>query len=308
MKKLITYIFPIYNEEGNIDKLYKQLLPELDKLKDIYDFEIICINDGSRDRSLDMLIDLHNMDSRFKVINFSRNFGHQMAITAGLDYAKGEAIIIMDADLQDPPAISLELIKKWEEGYEVVYAQRRTRKDTAFKKFTAYAFYRVLDKLANIRIPKDTGDFRLMDKKVVETIKQFREKNRFMRGMVTYVGFKQTGVLFDRGDRFAGTTNYPLKKMIKFAMDGIISFSSVPLQLISQIGYVITFGSILLSVILILIQIFFGGISQVAFIILAVFFIGGVQISMMGVLGLYIGRIFTEVLNRPLYIISSVYS
>ena len=310
MKKLISYIFPVYNEEGNIHKLQEVLLKEIEKKSDKYDFEIVCINDGSTDSSLDKLIEIQKKDKRFKIINFSRNFGHQMAITAGLDFARGDAVIIMDADLQDPPSVSLELIEKWEEGYEVVYAQRRTRQDTKFKKFTAFLFYRTLDKLADIRIPKDTGDFRLMDRKVVEALKKFREKNRFMRGLVAYVGFKQTGVLFDRQERFSGKTHYPLKKMIKLALDGITSFSTVPLKLMTQIGIFISILSLIGIIFALFVRIFIpeATIPGTTFAIIATLFIGGVQIFMMGILGTYIGRIYSEVQGRPLYIVSSIYA
>jgi len=310
VKKLISYIFPVYNEEGNIHKLQEVLLKEIEKKSDKYDFEIICINDGSTDSSLDKLIEIQKKDKRFKIINFSRNFGHQMAITAGLDFARGDAVIIMDADLQDPPSVSLELIEKWEEGYEVVYAQRRTRQDTKFKKLTAFLFYRTLDKLADIRIPKDTGDFRLMDRKVVEALKKFREKNRFMRGLVAYVGFKQTGVLFDRQERFSGKTHYPLKKMIKLALDGITSFSTVPLRLMTQTGILISILSLVGIIFALFVRIFIpeATIPGTTFAIIATLFIGGVQIFMMGILGTYIGRIYSEVQGRPLYIVSSVYA
>src|SRR5580765_4212412 len=205
MKKLISYIFPIYNEEGNIDLLYETIRGLLDEHPN-YRYELLFINDGSRDTSLQMLVNLQKRDSRIVVINFARNFGHQIAVTAGLDYAKGDAVIIMDSDMQDPPKVSFELLERWEEGYEVVYAQRRTRKDTFFKKLTADMFYRTLQKLADIEIPRNTGDFRLIDRKVVDELKRFKEHNRFLRGMVSYVGFKQTAVQFDRDERHAGTT------------------------------------------------------------------------------------------------------
>lgn len=306
MKKLITYIFPIYNEELNIDKLYSEMIPVFDQIKDKYEIEIIFINDGSKDSSLAKLLQVRQKDPRFKIINFARNFGHQIAISAGLDYSKGDAVIIMDSDLQDPPTVSLELIQKWEEGYEVVYAQRRTRKDTVFKRLTAFLFYRTLDKLASIKIPKDTGDFRLMDRKVVDVIKQFRERNRFMRGMVASVGFKQVGVEFDRSERYAGKTNYPLKKMIKLAMDGIISFSTFPLKFISQIGIFSTILGLVLILGIIIQQIIFpqNGFSNWLTISSVIIFVSGIQVISIGILGNYIGRIYSEVLNRPLYIVS----
>ena len=310
MKKLISYIFPAYNEEKSLDAFYEAMNPVLEEASKKYDVEIIFINDGSKDSTLEKLIEFHNKDNRVKVINFSRNFGHQWAITAGLDYARGNAVIIMDADLQDPPKVSLELIEKWEEGFEVVYAQRRTRKDTPFKKFTAHMFYRTLDKLADIRIPKDTGDFRLMDKKVVDVIKQFREQNRFMRGLVSYVGFKQTAVLFDRNERFAGETHYPFKKMVKLALDGITGFSTVPLRLISQFGFFVSLIAFIGIIYAIFVRIFFpeATVHGTTLAIISVLFIGGVQMIMLGILGTYIGRIYSEVQDRPLYIISSIYS
>ena len=307
-KKLVSYIFPIYNESGNIALLYKTI----DKLlanNPTYNYEIIFINDGSKDDSLSMLADLAKKDSRVKVIDFSRNFGHQIAVTAGLDHAKGDAVIIMDSDMQDPPKVSFDLIKKWEQGYDVVYAQRRSRKDTFFKKLTANIFYLTLQKLADIDIPRNTGDFRLMDRKVVNEMIRFKEHNRFLRGMVSFVGFKQTAVQFDRDERHAGETGYPLKKMLKFAADGIFSFSSAPLKLISRTGYTIAclaFVGILYAIIM---RIFFPHVTVEGwtFIVISILFIGGIQLIMLGVLGSYIGRIYTESQNRPLYMIQKIY-
>jgi polyisoprenyl-phosphate glycosyltransferase len=311
MKKLITYIFPCYNEELGLDKLYEEMLPIYAQAEEKYDVEVICINDGSKDKTLEKLIEIHDKDPRYTIINFARNFGHQIAITAGMDMAKGDAVIIMDSDLQDPPTVSWEMIQKWEQGWEVVYGQRKAREgESAFKKLTAWGFYRVLDSLADIRIPKDTGDFRLMDRKVIDTIKQFREKNRFMRGMVAYVGFKQTGVLFDRPERFAGTTQYPLKKMVKLALDGITGFSAVPLKLITKFGFGVSILSFL-GVLYAIAERILSPQSTVpgwALTVVAIFFLGGVQMIMLGILGTYIGRIYSEVQNRPLYIVSSVFA
>ena len=309
MKKLISYVFPIYNESGNIDLLYNTLGPLLDEHKK-YDYELIFINDGSHDNSLELLTTLQSKDPRITVIDFSRNFGHQIAVTAGLDHAKGDAIIIMDSDMQDPPSVSFELIEKWVEGYDVVYAQRRSRKDTFFKKLTADMFYRVLQKLADIEIPRNTGDFRLIDRKVVNEMKRFKEHNRFLRGLVSYVGFKQVAVQFDRDERNAGETGYPLKKMLKFAADGIFSFSTYPLKLISNVGFMIAglaFIGILYAVGL---KIFDPSIVVPGwtFIVISVLFVGGIQLIMLGVLGSYIGRIYTETKSRPLYMISKIYS
>jgi dolichol-phosphate mannosyltransferase len=309
MKKRISYIFPIYNEEGNIDLLYKTMDSLLAKHKE-YEYEIIFINDGSRDTSIDMLIELQQKDKRITVINFARNFGHQLAVTAGLDHSTGDAVIIMDSDMQDPPKVSFELIKKWEEGYEVVYAQRKSRKDGLFKKLTASLFYRTLQKLADIDIPRNTGDFRLMDRKVVNELNKFRERNRFLRGMVSYIGFKQTAVLFDRDERHSGETGYPLKKMLKFAADGILSFSTIPLRLISKIGSFIAFLSFAGIIYAIGMKLFRPEVTVPGWtlMIIAVLFIGGIQLMMLGVLGSYIGRIYSEAQARPLYIVSNIFT
>lgn len=306
-KKLISFIFPIYNESGNIALLY-QTMNDLLRSTDRYNFELIFVNDGSKDDSHALLLTLQEQDDRLRIVNFSRNFGHQMAVTAGLDLSKGDAVIIMDSDMQDPPCVCLELIERWEEGYEVVYAQRRSRKDSPFKKFTAKWFYITLGMLTDISIPQNTGDFRLLDRKVVTTLNGFREQNRFLRGMVSYAGFKQIAVLFDREDRFAGTTGYPLKKMLKFAADGIFSFSTVPLSLISQLGYGVSLVSFLGIIYALSIRLFMPTVVVPGwtFITTAILFMGGVQLIVLGILGSYIGRIYTQVQGRPLYIIDTL--
>lgn len=309
MKKLISYVFPIYNETGNINLLYQTMDSLLASNKQ-YDYELVFINDGSKDNSLELLVALQKKDPRVTVINFARNFGHQIAVTAGLDQAKGDAVIIMDSDMQDPPAVSFELLAKWEEGYDVVYAQRRTRKDTFFKKLTADMFYRTLQKLAEIDIPRNTGDFRLIDRKVVNELKKFKEHHRFLRGMVSYVGFKQIAVQFDRDERHAGETGYPLKKMLKFAADGIFSFSTAPLKFIRNFGFIIAALAFLGILYAIFMRIFFPEVTIEGwtFIVISILFMGGVQLIMLGVLGSYIGRIYTEAQNRPLYMVEKVYT
>lgn len=308
MKQKISYIFPIYNEADNIDLLYKTTDKLLQTRKKGYDFEIIFINDGSKDSSLDKLLAIQKKDPRVSVVNFARNFGHQLAVTAGLDYATGDAMIIMDTDMQDPPEVSLELIDKWQEGYDVVYAQRRTRQDSAFKKMTASGFYWLLRRVTDIDIPPNTGDFRLISKRVANALGQFREHNRFLRGLVSYVGFRQVAVPFDRHERYAGTTNYPLKKMIKFAGDGIFGFSWSPLKLITRLGYLISSLSFLAIVYVICLKLFdpSDAVPGWTFTSAAVLFIGGIQLVTLGVLGNYIGRIYTEAQNRPLYIVESI--
>ncbi|MDB5166498.1 MAG: putative glycosyltransferase [Candidatus Saccharibacteria bacterium] len=308
MIKTVSYIFPIYNESENIDLLYKTMNDLLRQHAAEYLYELIFVNDGSTDDSLQKLLSLEKQDDRITVINFARNFGHQLAVTAGLDFAKGDAVIIMDSDMQDPPRVSFELLDKWKEGYDVVYAQRRTRKDTFFKRVTADIFYRVLQKLSDIDIPRNTGDFRLVDRKVVTALSAFREHNRFLRGLVSYVGFKQIAVEFDRDERNAGASGYPLHKMIKFALDGILSFSWTPLKLISRMG----FGLAALSFVGICYAV---GVKLMnpavavpgwTFTVIAILLIGGLQLNMLGVLASYVGRIYTEAQNRPLYIIESI--
>ena len=300
-RKTISYVFPIYNEAGTITRLHQELCSAIDNLD--YRVELIFVNDGSTDNSLNLLMELRELDDRILVVDLARNYGQQVAVTAGLDKSSGDAVVIMDSDLQDPPEVSLRLIEKWEEGYDVAYAQRRTRQDPWFKKTTAALFYRVLQKLADIDIPRDTGDFRLLDRRVVEELKKFSEKSRFIRGMVSYVGFSQVSVPFDRHERFAGTTNYPVKKLVKLASDAILGFSTFPLTLISRVGYTVALMAVI-GVFYVLVQkIFFPEVLVAgwAFIVISVLFVGGLQLIMLGVLGSYIGRIYTQVQNRPLY-------
>lgn len=307
-KQLISYIFPIYNEELNIDILYKTMDELLKKHRD-YNYELVFINDGSKDASLKKLIAIQKKDPRVVLIDFSRNYGHQIAVTAGLDTSCGDAVIIMDSDMQDPPKVSFELIEKWKEGYDVVYAQRRSRKDTFFKRATADLFYRTLQKLAEIDIPRNTGDFRLIDRKVVNELKKFKEHDRFLRGMVSFIGFNQTAVQFDRDERHAGKTGYPLKKMLKFAADGITGFSTAPLKFIRGVGLFIASLAFLGALYALIIRIFFPEytVEGWAFIVMSILFIGGIQLIMLSVLGSYIGRIYTEVKDRPLYSVKNTY-
>lgn len=306
-KKQVTYIFPIYNEAGNIALLYKTMASLLKKHSQ-YTYEMIFINDGSKDSSLEDLRQIASADERVKVIDLARNYGHQIAVTAGIDHAHGDAVIIMDSDMQDPPKVSFELLEKWEEGYEVVYAQRRSRKDTFFKKLTADMFYRTLHKLAEIDIPRNTGDFRLIDRKVVDELKKFKEHDRFLRGIVSFIGFNQTAVQFDRDERHAGETGYPLKKMLKFAADGITGFSNAPLKFIRSVGLFIASLSFIGALYALAVRLFFPNyaVEGWAFIVMSILFIGGIQLIMLSVLGSYIGRIYTEVKDRPLYGIKAI--
>ena len=268
--------------------------------------ELILVNDGSTDDSLQILRNFHTEDARVKVLNFSRNFGHQMAITAGMDYACGDAVVVIDADLQDPPEVIHDLVAAWKNGAEVVLAVRKGRLgESWFKKATASAFYRVIDRLTELKIPVDTGDFRLMDRKVVEALKSVREHHRFMRGLSVWVGFKQAEVGYVRQERFAGETKYPLRKMVRFATDGITSFSYVPLQFATTLGFFCA-GAAMLGVPAI-IALRLSGVAAFlgqATTLVSVLLLSGVQLIFLGILGEYLGRIYDEVKKRPLYILS----
>jgi len=298
---LVSVVIPIYNEENIIQELFKRLNKTL---KEFEEFEVIFVNDGSKDNSLTLLKQIHSTDERFKIINFSRNFGHQISITAGIHHAAGDAVIVMDGDLQDPPELIPSLIEKWRDGNELVYAKRRVREgETKFKLLTAKWFYRILNAMSEVEIPLDTGDFRLMDRKVVNELNAMNENHRFIRGMVSWIGFRQTALSYDRDKRFDGETKYPLKKMLKFALDGITSFSSIPLYFSMYIG----FGVAILAmayILVVLIKFFLGvTLPGYASLMVAILFLGGVQLITIGILGQYIGRIFTESKRRHLYII-----
>ena len=299
----LSVVAPCFNEEGVLHELYRRISEVLDGSGETW--ELVLVNVGSRDRTPEIMRELHAQDGRVKVVDFPRNFGHQIAVTAGMDYAQGDAVVLIDADLQDPPELILEMLAKWREGYEVVYAIRAERKgETWFKEFTAKAFYRIIYKITDIDIPMDTGDFRLMDRKVVNALKTMHEKHRFMRGMSVWVGFRQTGVKYVRAERYAGETKYPLKKMLKFAMDGITSFSYFPLQLATYIGFVAALLAVLGIVITIILRLsgshaFLGQATT----LVSVLFLGGVQLICLGILGEYLGRIYDEVKGRPLYIV-----
>ena len=301
---VLSIVAPVYNEEVILPELYHRVTAVMEEVGEPY--ELVLVNDGSRDRSLEIMRELHDQDPRVKVVNFSRNFGHQVAITAGADYARGDAVIIIDSDLQDPPEAILDLVKRWREGYEVVYAVRAEREgETWFKEFTASLFYRLIAGITNVDIPLDTGDFRLMDQRVVEAMKQMREQHRFMRGLSSWVGFKQTGVEYVRRQRYAGETKYPFRKMLKFAIDGITSFSYLPLQLATYFGFFIAALSLVGIVMAIILRLsgstaFYGQAST----LVAVLFLGGVQLIFLGIIGEYLGRIYDEVKGRPLYIVA----
>jgi dolichol-phosphate mannosyltransferase len=300
----ISIVVPLYNEEKNIRLMYDRLVSSI--LKITSNFEIIYVNDGSNDNSFLELVKLSNEDERVKYINFSRNFGHQIAVTAGLDYSKGAAVVIIDGDLQDPPEVIPEMYAKHKEGFEVVYGQRLKRKGESFlKKITAKYFYRILKKITSINIPLDTGDFRLIDQKIVKELKNMPEQNKFLRGQIAWLGYRQTSVFFERDERKFGETGYPFSKMLKFALDGITGFSDVPLQFVTKTGIFISF----ISFLVILYAIFSHFILERTItgwtsLIISSMFIGGVQLISVGIIGEYISRINKNVQNRPLYIVS----
>jgi polyisoprenyl-phosphate glycosyltransferase len=302
VKNSYSIIIPIYNEEENITEMYRRLNLVMEALDG--ETELILIDDGSRDNSLNMMRELHHKDSRVRYLSFARNFGHQIAVTAGLNFAQGEAAVIMDADLQDPPELIFQMIEKWQEGYHVVYAARLSRKKEGWlKRFTAYAFYRILRRLADVDIPPDTGDFCLMDKQVVDVINSMPERNRYVRGLRAWVGFRQTAVYFERDPRFAGEVKYTFAKSLALAINGIMSLSKVPLRVATYLGLLSAGVALLMMVLVLYWRLFDPTAPLIGFtlITIAIFFLGAVQLICIGILGEYIGRIYEEVKGRPIY-------
>jgi dolichol-phosphate mannosyltransferase len=299
----ISIVAPCYNEAVTLPEFYRRVSETMQTLGETW--ELILVDDGSEDNTAALLRELAHKDPHIRPVIFARNFGHQLAVTAGLDYSRGQAVVIIDSDLQDPPEVIPQLIDEWRKGYEIVYARRTEREgETWFKLFTASLFYRLIYRITDVNIPLDTGDFRLLDRKVVNVINQMRERHRFLRGMSIWVGFRQTGVPYKRAARFAGETKYPLKKMIKFASDAITGFSYFPLQLATYLGFLAAGLSILAIPVVIAMrmagsQAFYGQATT----LIAVLFLGGVQLIFLGVLGEYIGRIYDEARGRPLYIV-----
>lgn len=299
----LSLVLPIYNEEAVIPELHVRLQEFLAKLA--LPSEVVFVNDGSRDRSMELLRDIAKGDRRYRILSFARNFGHQTAITAGIDYARGAAVVVMDADLQDPPEVVLEMVAKWREGYDVVYGKRGKREgETWFKLFTARWFYRIFAAMIPIQVPLDTGDFRLMSRRVVVALRALRETHRFVRGMVAWIGFKQTAVIYDRPGRFAGETKYPLRKMVKFAIDGITSFSVLPLRFATYLGMLISAMSVIVAIWAIVAHVAFNATvpGWTATVVLTSL-LAAVQLLMIGILGEYIGRIYEQVKARPLYVV-----
>lgn len=309
MSSIIKYsiVVPVYNEEEVIHETYRRLTEVMRSTKEAY--ELLFVNDGSRDRTAEIIKEYSEQDPAVVLLDFARNFGHQIAITAGMDYARGEAVVVIDADLQDPPELILEMIEKWKQGFDVVYAKRTKRKgETYFKKQTAAMFYRFLRAMTDIDIPLDTGDFRLLDRKVCNQMNSIQEKNRFVRGLVSWVGFKQIAVEYERDERLAGESKYPLKKMLKLSMDGITSFSYKPLKLASYAGVTLSgVGFIYLLVVLYLKLFTDSTITGWSSLIVIQLFFSGIILIILGMIGEYIGRIYDETKNRPLYIVREKY-
>jgi len=302
--KKISMIVPIYNETAVIQEFYRRASSALAALEGL-DYEIVFVDDGSRDDSYAQLQALASDDERIRVLKFSRNFGHQIAITAGLDHAVGDCIVVIDADLQDPPEVVSKMVDKWREGYDVVYGKRSDREGETFMKLlTAKLFYRVLDKMVRIKIPTDVGDFRLMSRRAADQLRDLREKDRYVRGLVSWIGFKQTGVEYHRDKRYAGETKYPYSKMIKFALDGITSFSTVPLKMATWFGYAASALAFLyLASVFVQKYLLKNTVEGWATIMVGILFMGGVQLICLGIIGEYIGRIFNEIKPRPIYIV-----
>ncbi|MEJ5314136.1 glycosyltransferase family 2 protein [Anaerolinea thermophila] len=303
MKPVFSIIAPIYNEHDSLPELHRRVSAVMNGLGEPW--ELILVDDGSSDGSTELIRRLAEQDEHIRPVIFARNFGHQIAVTAGLDYARGDAVVIIDADLQDPPEVIPDLVARWREGYEVVYAVRTEREgESWFKLFTASLFYRLIFRITDVKIPMDTGDFRLLDRKVVNVLKTMRERHRFLRGMAAWVGFRQIGVPYKRAARFAGSTKYPFKKMLRLALTAITGFSYFPLQVATYLGFIAA-GLALIFIPIVVIerlignQAFFGQATT----LVSVLFLGGVQLICLGILGEYIGRIYDEVKGRPLYIV-----
>jgi len=299
----LSVIVPCFNEEDVIDHTHKRLAAALRAITP--DHEIIYVDDGSRDRTAERLHTIQRASPEVRVVRLSRNFGHQIAVSAGLDYAKGDAVVLIDADLQDPPEVIGDMVAKWREGFHVVYGQRRERSgETHFKLWTARAFYRLINRLSEVPIPLDTGDFRLMDRAVVDALKRMREKHRMLRAMTSWVGFRQAAVPYDRAERMAGVSKYPLRKMLAFALDGIISFSAIPLKVVTMVGLAFSALSVIGIIYAVAQRLLTENwVPGWTLIFITVLLIGGLQFIFLGVMGEYIGRIYSEAKDRPLFLV-----
>lgn len=303
----ISVVVPLYCEESNLGPLFDRLETVLEPLSLTY--EIVCVDDGSRDNTLLGLIDHHHRNPAIQVVALSRNFGKELALTAGIDYARGQAVIPIDADLQDPPELIARLVEKWQEGYDVVYARRRSRRgETWVKRFTANAFYRVIGRMSEVPIPADTGDFRLLDRRVVDALKHLPERTRFMKGLFAWVGFKQTYIVYDRAERYSGKTSWNYWRLWNFALDGITSFSVTPLKIWTYLGLVLSVLAFAYALFLVIRTLLAGiDVPGYASLMVAVLFLGGVQLMTLGIIGEYLGRVYQEVKGRPLYLVRAHY-
>ena len=301
----ISIVIPIYNEQDVLGQLFERLYPVMDELKRSY--EIIFVDDGSWDNSVRLMDDLVTNDDRIVLVELARNFGHQIAISAGMDCARGDAVVIMDADLQDPPEVLPAFIEKWREGYDVVYAVRKQRKEGLLKRTAYAAFYRLLQRITKIEIPLDAGDFCLMDRRVVDLLNNMPERNRIVRGIRSWVGLNQIGIPYERQARYAGETKYTYSRLIYLALDGLVSFSYLPLRIITMLGFLVSVLSIVLAIFY-AIRKLTAGLNPPGFatIVVAIFFLAGIQLLTLGVIGEYVGRIFEEVKQRPLYVVRRV--
>jgi dolichol-phosphate mannosyltransferase len=304
-RQLLSIVVPVFNEAEVIAETYRRLTGVASGIEDL-DYELVVVDDGSRDGTFATLEALAQADARLRVLKFSRNFGHQTAITAGVDVARGDAIVVIDADLQDPPEVIPRMVAKWREGFDVVYGVREKRHgETPLKLFTATMFYRVLNRMTSISIPVDVGDFRLMSRRAADQLRAMREQDRFVRGLVSWIGFRQAGVEYHRDARLAGETKYPFRKMLRFAMDGITSFSTVPLKLATWLGYFASAFAFLYLLSVFVQKLLGETVQGWATIMVAMLFLGGVQLICLGIMGEYIGRIFTEIKQRPLYVVEA---
>jgi dolichol-phosphate mannosyltransferase len=302
-----SFIIPIYNEEDTLVEMYRRVRAVMDQMDG--SVELVLVNDGSRDRSLFLMRELHEKDPQVCYLSLARNFGHQVAVTAGLNFVRGQAIVILDADLQDPPELIPALVEKWQQGYQVVYAQRTKRlRESWFKRLPAYLFYRLMRRLADVEIPVDTGDFCLMDRQVVDVLNTMPERNRYIRGLRSWVGLQQTSVYFEREPRFAGEVKYTFRKSLSLAVNSLVSFSKLPLRLSTYVGLLAAGAAVLMAVLVLYWRIVAPAspLTGFASIMIAIFFLGAVQLVSIGILGEYVGRIYEEVKGRPLYVLSEV--
>ncbi len=305
-KKLITILVPAFNEEAVLNMLYERLQKLMDSIID-YDFEVLFINDGSTDNTLNLMKNLRNIDNRICYLNLSRNYGKEIAMIAGLDYSKGDAVIIIDADLQDPPELIPEMIKYWEQGYDDVYAKRKSRKgETWLKKFTSKMYYKALQSVTKIKIQKDTGDFRLLDRRCVEALKQIRESQRYTKGLFSWIGYNKKEILYERDPRAAGKTKWNYKKLIDLSIDGLTSFTTAPLRWSALIGLLVSFAGFIYMLVIIIKTLIYGiDVPGYASIMVITLFLGGIQLIFLGIIGEYLGRAFYETKNRPIYFVDT---